>query len=216
LLSGRASSGPDLGALLAVVLVAWVASAHERRCAELGAKVAALKARCAADREAVVALRATAVTLRARADRLETSLTFLRDVAARMEGDDPVAAAQAALDLAVARIGARAGVVAAIEAPADGPPGLVTLASFGTVAAIDPRADITAASALLNRRATRAIDVGDQEPGGDPARQGDLRARGLGNDASDLVAPILLRAAAGDGGEAGEPGESGQSGQPVL
>src|SRR5581483_11839456 len=154
LLSGRASSGPDLGALLAVVLVAWVASAHERRCAELGAKVAALKARCAADREAVVALRATAVTLRARADRLETSLTFLRDVAARMEGDDPVAAAQAALDLAVARIGARA----------DGPPGLVTLASFGTVAAIDPRADITAASALLNRRATRAIDVGDQEP----------------------------------------------------
>src|SRR6185503_2834559 len=107
----RSSSGADLGALLAVVLIGWVASFHERRAADLGASLEALERRCAGESEALAALRSTAVVLRARADRLETSLTFLRDVASRLEGGDAAAAAQAALDLALARTGARAGWV---------------------------------------------------------------------------------------------------------
>jgi hypothetical protein len=199
LLTGRAASGTDLGALLGVVLVAWVASTHERRCADLGAKVAALKERSVADRDAVVALRATAVTLRARADRLDTSLTFLRDVAARLEGDDAAGAAQAALDLAIARIGARAGVVAAIDSSAEGTPVLVTLASCGTLGSVDPRADLTVSSALLSRRATRALDLG-----------------GAGNEASDLVAPIQLAAEEGGGMDEPQPGDRSDLGEPML
>ena len=42
--------------------------------------------------------------------RLDHSLTFIRDVA-RLEGGDPLLASQAALELAIARTGARAGVV---------------------------------------------------------------------------------------------------------
>jgi hypothetical protein len=53
--------------------------------------------------------------LRGRADRLDNSLTFMRDVASRLEGTNPVASAQAALELAMARTGARAGVVQWLE-----------------------------------------------------------------------------------------------------
>ena len=40
-----------------------------------------------------------------------TSLSFLRDVAARLEGTDPTAAAEGAIDLALARTGASAAAV---------------------------------------------------------------------------------------------------------
>lgn len=174
LVGARTSSGSDLGALLGVVLVGWVASTNERRCAALAATASALKERGAVDHQAVVALRAAAVALRARADRLEMSLTFLRDVAARLDGSDPAAAAQAALDLAVARTGARAGVVVAIDESGRGLP--MTLASCGGWGAADLRDDPTAASALRNRRATRAIDVEEAE---------------AAVAASDLAAPIF-------------------------
>ena len=81
----RLASGPDLGALLGVILIGWVASIHERRARELGMALAALEECCASDAAALEALRSTAVVLRARADRLDTSLTFLRDVATRLE-----------------------------------------------------------------------------------------------------------------------------------
>jgi hypothetical protein len=170
LVLARASSGADLGALLSVVLIAWVASVHERRAGQLAAAVSGLEERNAADREALNGLRTTAVVLRARADRLETSLTFMRDVAVRLEGNDPVEAAQAALDLAMARIGARAGLVAAID---DG--GLAPVAVSGPWETTpDLRADRTAAAAVRNRRATRAVDLSDSATGD-----------------SDLAAPIV-------------------------
>jgi hypothetical protein len=188
LLIARTSSGPDLGTLLAVVLVGWVASTHERRCGELTATVASLKERCAADHETAVALRATALALRARADRLETSLTFLRDVATRLEGNDPAEAGQAALDLVMARVGARAGAVAVIDEK--GPSGFATLASSGHWQALDLQADRTAAAALRNRRATRAIDidVADGSTG-----DSDLAAPIFGPGGDHLVGLILLR-----------------------
>src|SRR5262249_13445257 len=52
-------------------------------------------------RAAIEALTATVTTLRARVDRTSTSLSFLREVAVRLEGSDPVAAAEAATILSL-------------------------------------------------------------------------------------------------------------------
>jgi hypothetical protein len=172
LVLGRTTSGADLGTLAGVVLIGWVASIHERRTAELSATVASLKERCADDHRMVGELRTAAVALRGRADRLETSLTFLRDVASRLEGTDPFAAAQAGLDLAMARTGARAGMVAVLDENGQG--GLTGIASSGAWNTPDLLGDRTAAAALRNRRGTRAIDISDG-----------------GSTDSDLVAPIM-------------------------
>src|SRR5262249_6053649 len=79
-----AGAGPDLGALIAAILVSWIASAHERRSATLTAQLASVHERFAAEQAALAELRRAAVTLRARADRLDASLTFVRDVATRL------------------------------------------------------------------------------------------------------------------------------------
>jgi hypothetical protein len=180
----RSTSGPDLGALLAVVLIGWVASFHERRATDLGASLESLERRCAAESEALAALRSTALVLRGRADRLETSLTFLRDVASRLEGSDPAAAAQAALDLALARTGARAGWVVGVGAS-----GLEAVASSGPWAtAPDFASDRTLASTLRHRRPTRARDLGSAS-----ASDSDLAAPIIDEPGAHLLGSILLR-----------------------
>jgi hypothetical protein len=180
----RLASGPELGALLGVILIGWVASIHERRARELGMAVAALEECCASDAAALAALRSTAVVLRARADRLDTSLTFLRDAAARLEGDDSSAAAQAALDLATARLGARLGWVAL----ADGER-LTSVASTGPWAPLPaPRSDRTVATALRSRRPARALDLSDGT-----AADSDLAAPILAGDDRRLIGLIILR-----------------------
>src|SRR6187455_786400 len=90
----------ELGALAAAVLVGWVASAHERTAAATVEQLRHLAVRAKADGAALAELRGAALALRARNDRLELSLTFLRDVARRLDGSDPEIAAQAALELA--------------------------------------------------------------------------------------------------------------------
>jgi hypothetical protein len=183
-LGARVSSGPDLGALLAVILIGWVASSHERRTSELGIALAALQECCASDASALAALRSTAVVLRGRADRLETSLTFLRDVAARMEGNDPAAAAQAAIELAVARIGARVGWVTALEGDR-----LTSLGSTGPwTPAPAPDTDRTIAAALRLRRPARALDLSEATAG-----DSDLAAPILTGEEGRLIGVIALR-----------------------
>lgn len=105
------ASNVDLGVLLVSVLVAWVASIHEQRTAKLTQQVTEMERRCVDADFTSGQLREAAVALRARADRLEHSLTFLRGVAGALEGSDSVGGAQAALDLAMARTGARGGLV---------------------------------------------------------------------------------------------------------
>lgn len=170
----RLSSGGDLTALIAAVLVGWISSTHERRLVRVTGDFGALKQRCAADQAALSELRRTAVALRARADRLEMSLTFLRDVAQKLDGADVDAAAQAALDLAMARVGARAAVVQIV-----GSRGMTPLASAGVWApdgssGSGAGTDRTAAAALATRRPTRAVDLPEGGPGD-----------------SDLAAPIV-------------------------
>ncbi len=104
-------SGPNLIAFGACLTVSWVSSWHLRRQADLCERLRALSDRAAEAETTIETLRGVVATLRARVDRTSTSLSFLRDVAARLEGADPVAAAEGAADLALARTGACAAAV---------------------------------------------------------------------------------------------------------
>jgi hypothetical protein len=165
LLAIRADGASDLGALGSVVLVAWVATGHERRQLADAVKLEQARAHGVAQQALVGELRDAVVVLRARAERLEVSLTFLGEVAGRMEGGDPVAAAEAALDLALARIGARAGVV---ELQAVGGPKVIAQAGCWTTTdgpgAPDLSGDHAVTAALRTGRPVRAIDLGDVAP----------------------------------------------------
>jgi uncharacterized coiled-coil protein SlyX len=104
-------STPNLIAFGTCLTVSGVGSWHLRRLDDLGERLRSVSAR-AADAEATIeTLRGVVAKLRARIDRRSTSLSFLRDVAARLEGSDPVDAAQGAVDLALARTGATAAAV---------------------------------------------------------------------------------------------------------
>jgi hypothetical protein len=181
----------ELGALTAAVLVGWVASAHERRERASAEKLGVLERRAGVDSAAIEELRRAALALRARNDRLDLSLTFLRGVARRLEGSDAGAAAEAALELATARLGARAAAVLLVDVGGHGrgDAGDETLAPFavagvwspdGRAVAVD--ADGTVAAALRSRAPTRAMDLASGGP----------------ND-SDLAAPILEPSGDGSG-----------------
>jgi hypothetical protein len=162
----------ELGALAGTVLVAWIASGNERRERMLAAKVAELERRASADAVTLGDLRRAALTLRARNDRLDLSLTFLWNVARRLHGDDAEAAAQAALELIGARIGARA---ASIEMVAGDTPAAGELRQLAVVGIWNREsADRTVLAALASGQPTRALELAEGGPSD-----------------SDIAAPIL-------------------------
>ncbi len=175
--AGMSVSGANLAALTVSIVVAWVASVHERRAVALAGKLTESERRCAADQAALIELRHAAMALRSRADQVEHSLTFLRDVAGRLEGNDPVEAAQAALDLVIARTGARAGMVQVAERGM-----LRTLVRSGAWSLESPlRPDL-----LRDRTAYLAIERGGLALSSDLEKIGPLD--------SDAAAPIFDRA----------------------
>jgi hypothetical protein len=107
----RLDSGPNLMAFGACLTVSWFASRHLRRQADLSGRLRAVSHRAVEAEASVKTLRDVVARLRARIDRALTSLSFLRDVAARLEGADPVAAAEGAAELALARTSACAAAV---------------------------------------------------------------------------------------------------------
>jgi hypothetical protein len=159
----------ELGALVGTVLVGWIASGNERRERALAGKVSELERRTTADATTLAELRRAALTLRARTDRLDLSLTFLRNIARRLHGSDPEAAAQAALELVGARGGARA---ASVEMLVDG-----TLQSLAVVGIWNRGApDRTALTAMGSGQPARALELAEGGP-----------------DDSDIAAPIRDR-----------------------
>lgn len=175
-LAVRASSMGDLGAAIAGVMVAWVVNSQHRRNGALVSQMAALDERARGAEESVVQLTEAALALRSRANRTESSLGFLHDIAVRMESTTPGDSAEAALELALARTGARAGLVQIAD---DGR--LRTLAAKGTWSLdtlIPPpvHGDRTACAALQCRRPVQAREVA-----------------GVQADDSDMAAPILAR-----------------------
>jgi len=174
LLAAAGNSVPDLTALAVSVLVAWISSAHERRIGDLSARGAELAHKSTGDDATVAELRDAAVALRARADRLDHSVTFIRDVAARLEGADSLLGSQAALELAIARTGARAGIVQLIDDRGR----LRTVASLGAWTLLRARPP----DVLLDRTIKAAFDSAA------PVRAIDLPE--AGHDRSDVATPI--------------------------
>lgn len=175
-LAARASSMGDLGAAIAGVMVAWVVNSQQRRNGALVSQMAALDERARGAEESIAQLTEAALALRSRADRTENSLAFLHDIAVRMESTTPCDNAEAALELALARTGARAGLVQIADADQ-----WRTLASKGawSLDALMPppvHQDRTVCAALQYRRPVQAQEVAG-------VRAGD----------SDMAVPILSR-----------------------
>ena len=164
----------ELGALAAAVIVSWIASVHERKARALEEKMVEVSARASRDAAALDELRRAALALRARNDRLDLSLTFLRDVALRIDSGDLSSASEAALSLVVARLGARA---AAVELLAGQDRRLSPIAAVGAwnTSSASERTDVTSAEALRSGQPVRAIDL-----------------QGAGPEDSDLAAPIVI------------------------
>ena len=108
---GHLGSTPNLIAFGACLAVSCVASWHLQRVADLEVHLRAGSDRIAEADETIEELREAVGRLRTRVDRTSNSLSFLRDVAARLDGRDPIAAAEAAADLALTLTGAYAAAV---------------------------------------------------------------------------------------------------------
>jgi uncharacterized coiled-coil protein SlyX len=107
----RLDSGPNLVAFAACLTVSWIGSWHLRRQADLRERLRTQSARAAEGEASIETLHTVIATLRARVDRTSSSLSFLRDVAERIESKNPVTAAEGASDLALARTHATAAAV---------------------------------------------------------------------------------------------------------
>ena len=162
----RLSQPADLGALATTALCAAIGASHEHRRAALARRLEHAERRATAAETAVGELTETAIALRDRGDHCATSLAFLAEVATRLDGRDPQAACEAALELAQARTGATGGVVKLRR----------TEGRLRTLAAAGPQdlRDLTADAAI----ARGAIVSVDEVPGARP-------------EDSDLAAPIL-------------------------
>lgn len=166
----------ELGALAAALVVSWIASVHERRAQDLEGERDLLAGKASHEAAALGELRRAALALRARNDRLDLALTFLRDVALRIDSADVGTASEAALALVVARLGARAGAVQTLVTAGAGTGALTLVATAGAWAAPGPgESDATVVEALRSGQPVRAVDL----PGAGP---GD----------SDLAAPIIV------------------------
>jgi len=100
-----------IATLLTVAVLAGVGESHAARSARLAARLRDAELHASEAEAGACALAETAIALRDRADRSQTSLAFLSDIALRMDDADPYVAGEAVLELAIARTGARSGFV---------------------------------------------------------------------------------------------------------
>jgi hypothetical protein len=173
-LAARAQSPSELVVFAGAVAVAWVAGGHERRKATLAAAAADSAAQAAEARAGFAELRAIADALGQKADRAEVSISFLRSIAARLESDEAAEGAMAALELAIGRLGARAGVVLLHE---DG-----RLKAFAHQGAWSAES-ASPPELFVDRTAQRALELGRAVSSQDVDGASPLD--------SDLAAPIL-------------------------
>jgi hypothetical protein len=164
----------DLAALTTALVLAWIGGLHEARKHHLEQRVKHAEARADKAESEVDELADAALALRDRSDRAQTSLSFLAEIASRLDSADLSRAGQAALELALARTGARGGVVQLVDGAR-----LKTLASRGiwSVEHAQPPAvfrDLVSIAAVERKTAVAAHEVAD-------VRTTD----------SDLAAPIL-------------------------
>ena len=177
----------ELGALAGAVLVGWIASGNEHRERGMARKTAELERRVTADAATIADLRRAALVLRARNDRLDLSLTFLRNVARRLHGPDPEAAAQAVLELITARIGARAASIEMSEMSAEMAAEGVAGESAGELAVRGRLRPLAVVGVWNNEGPDRTARAAMS--GGQPMRAVELSEGGPTD--SDIAAPIV-------------------------
>jgi hypothetical protein len=114
----RATGAIDIAALSASVVAAGIAMAHVRSQRQLTGELAGLRQQASFDTRLLEQLREHVLTLRARQNRVDHSISYWRDIAARLEGPSPKHAARAALELCLQRTGARAGIVRQLDGAA--------------------------------------------------------------------------------------------------
>lgn len=163
-----------LGTLIATAVIAWVGGLHEARKALLESRLRDADARATKAERDVADLAEAALVLRDRSDRALSSLTFLADIAIEIDSETPARSGQAALELAIARTGARGGIVQIVDGNR-----LRTIVSRGAwshdqVAAPSLFRDRVALAALDRKSSIAAHEIGD-------ARVED----------SDLAAPLV-------------------------
>lgn len=169
----RLFGAADLSAAVTAALVAAIATHHHGRQAELRRQRDELDQRARSEADAALAMREALELLRDRHDRIDLSVTFWRDIAARVQGGDSADAARAALQLAMVRTGARAGIVRRI---ADGTTSTVAWRGAWTLSEPIPRdifPDRTITAAVERGRVVTAAEV-----------------EGAGTDDSDVAAPV--------------------------
>ena len=157
----------DLATLSLMVVVSWIAEAQHARRRALERTRRDLEERLREQDATLAELAKSAQQLRVRVDQVDASLSFQRAVAEGLESGDAVAAAQAALELATARLGASGGVVLACS---DGR--LDELAATADAAGTAAN-DRTAQEAARRGRVVDAVELDDRDAGD-----------------SDLAAPI--------------------------
>jgi hypothetical protein len=136
LLPAGIDSPSNLVFLAACMIVSWVGSLHCNRENKLREEIREAEKRRVYAEETSAAVSEVVAALRTRADCTSSSLTFLRDVATRLEGDNPTAAAEAAADLALIRSGASA-VAVKVKMGEDGNQKLWALRTPGSGSDVD-------------------------------------------------------------------------------
>lgn len=187
-LAERVGGGADALALLICAAVAAAAMVHRNRHRELAERLAAAEKTSKSAATRAADLNALALSLQARQDRIDCSIAYWRSLATSLEGDSAEAAAQAALELCMARTGARAGLVRRIAGGR-----LHNLAWRGrwTNATPVPR-DIFRDRTIDCAVAAGAIRTADETPGAD-VDDSDVAVPVYDTMTGELVAVVALR-----------------------
>ena len=108
---GSLSNGGELVAFSGAIMVAFIAEGHGRRKAQLAAASKSSAARADEAQSSFDKLCTVADGLVQRLDRAQLSISYLRSLAESLESGNPDVVADAAIELAVARVGGRAGAI---------------------------------------------------------------------------------------------------------
>jgi hypothetical protein len=163
-----------LATLATIGVTAWIGHLHEGRKRVLEERAHDSDTRAGRAEIDVDALAEAALVLRERSERALGSLAFLADIAIAIDSEDPARAGEAVLELAMARTGARGGVIQMVDGSR-----LRTLASRGVwifdhVLAPAVYRDRVAVAAVERQMAVAAHEVSD-----------------VRIDDSDLAAPLV-------------------------
>lgn len=110
-LAARAGDSSEILAFIGAVTVAWVVGGHVQSKRGLSTTVATRTALAAEAQAAFGELQHVADALARRADQAQLSVSYLRSIAERIDLAEPVTSADAAIELALGRIGARVGTI---------------------------------------------------------------------------------------------------------